>query len=206
MIQAKVGWARMMKISHTALKLAIVSVVALALPGAVAVAQPLNSENSRGVRILEAEPEPAPAAKPVATPPAPPRVLKFCDRPFDKPDLTLASASIDKDLAAGLKTRKRVVVDLTKPYKNDDAAPAAIAPWLAEVKAGGGQVTVKEYCEAARGALGTWLAKLFSAKPAPAVEPLYRPARQYDVILHADALDKVITQVEFAPKAPRPGT
>lgn len=201
-----------MTFRNTGLALAGASALVLALSGALAAAQtPQPGETSRGVRILEAQPDPEPA--PVKPAPAPPKpapkptpVIKFCSRPFDKPDLTLAAqTTFDRDLGASLKTRKRVVVDLDKPYKDEAAAPAAIAPWLSEVKAGGGTVTVKEYCEAARGNLGTWLANIFGSKPATPQSP-YRAARQYNVILHADALDKVITQVEFAPKTARAGT
>ena len=179
----------------------------------------------RGVKVLEAEPTPpevpavvapapvAPApvtADPAPSPPptvaatvtthpapAPIRVLHFCDRPFAQPDLTLGSdANFDQDLSRALKTHAHIVVDLTQPYPDQGAAPAALEPWLAEVKANGGLITVKQYCEAARGNLGSWLASILGIHAGG----LYRTARQYDVILHTDALDHVITQVEFSPK------
>jgi hypothetical protein len=177
-------------------------------------AQVVTNETSRGVRVLEAEPEsprpsadpppPFPTPEPAVRPaPAPVPVLKFCDRPFTAPDMRLADGKgFDAALAARLRAGRRVVVDLDQPYNNDAAGPAALQPWLQSVKASGGAVSVKEYCEAARGALGEWLANIFGAKPSQ--DAPYRAARQYNVVLHADALDKVITQVEFAPKAARP--
>jgi len=168
----------------------------------------------RGVRVLEADPEPTPP-KPVTalTAPVPPptpvdavkpprekppaRVLKFCARPFATPDLTLGvTRDFDQALSHALAGDKAVVVDLAEPFADHAAPPAALTPWLSEVRAAGGQVTVTQYCDAARGALGSWVAGIFGHRGSG----LYRVARRYNAVLHADALDRVITQVEFAPK------
>ncbi len=210
---------------------AIVVAFGLAAGGAFAQTQPGPQQaqpqtappvhtTSRGVRVLEAEPEPEPTPAPQAAPesppppppveappmePAPPpppphAVINFCPRPFDAPDLRLvAGTDFDHALAAALKSGNRVVVDVDKPFPDHAAPPAMLGRWLGEVRAAGGTVTTKQYCEAARGALGSWLADL-AAKWGGNV---YRPARAYDVIMHADALDHVITQVEFSPKASR---
>ena len=165
--------------------------------------EPLPGEGSRGVRILEAEetepalPAPPPDAPKRQTAPLRTPIIKFCERPFAAPDLRLSDgAGFDKALAAKLRTRKRVVVDLATPYGERDVAPAALTPWLGEVQASGGSVETKQYCDATRGALTSWLVQLFTPKPA---NP-YRTARRYNVVLHADALDHVITQVEFTPR------
>lgn len=171
-------------------------------------ADPLPGEGSRGVRILEAEepppPPPPPPEEAAPPPPAPPPVrplrgpvIKACDRPFAETDLRLDSApGFEKALAAKLRGGQRVVVDLASPYGDKSPAPAPLAKWLGEITASGGQVEVKQYCEGTRSLLGKWLAELFSPKPNYA----YRAARKYNAVLHADAVDHVITQVEFTPR------
>lgn len=168
-------------------------------------AAPLQGEESRGVRILAPDdtgPPPIPPKAPAATPP-PPKVplrapvIQACQRPFAAPDLKLDDKpGFERRLGGKLRLRRRVVVDLAVPYGEKAAAPAALAPWLAEIQASGGTVQVKPYCEGTRSLFGDWLAELFATKPA---NP-YRAARRYDAVLHADALDHVITQVEFTPR------
>ncbi len=163
----------------------------------------------RGVRILPPEP-PAPmpvaqesqiptaahAVTPVAAAPASPPVLKACDRPVAKPTLRFTDpARFDQALKAKLRRGRVVVVDLDTPYPADNEAPLPLGTWLNEVKQSGGTVSVAPYCQKGRG-LGGFFAKLFGGGPA---EP-YRAARRYDAVLHVDAVDQVVTQVEFAPR------
>jgi len=185
--------------------------------------KPAAAGTFRGVKVLEADPDPIPAPLPVPiTPPpiikpqnsgaatsldapapirhpqAPVIVVHFCSRPFSAPDLTLdASTDFERSLSRALRSKKRVVVDLSQTYPDKSPPPGALSPWLSEVKSAGGTVTVKQYCDAARGSLSSWFAEVFGGHPGS----IYRPARQYDAILHADALDHVITQVEFTPKS-----
>lgn len=145
-------------------------------------------------------PAPTPPVKVVSPTPAPnpAPAIQLCARPFPTTDVRWDGvAKIDAVLAQRLKTRQRVVVDLAQPYPERNAPPAGLSRWLSEVEKGGGAVTVKQYCKAARGGLGSWLAQLAESLGGGAV---YRPARQYDVVLHSDALDHVVTQVEFVPK------
>jgi hypothetical protein len=151
-----------------------------------------------------AKPTPAPVQRVDAMTPAPgpvAPVIKLCSRPFKEPALTL-SADLDRRLARELRAQKVLVVDLPQPYPERADPPAALSPWLSEVESAGGTVTVKQYCSAAKGSLGSWLAKIGRVirGNAQAASP-YAAARGYDVVLHADALDRVITQVEFRPKA-----
>lgn len=136
-------------------------------------------------------------ADPVGTRPAPaPAVLKACDRPVSKPTLRFADpARFDRALKGALRRGKTVVVDLDAPYPVANEAPAPLGAWLNEVEKSGGMVTVSPYCQKGRG-LGGFLAKLFGGGPA---EP-YKAARAYDAVLHVDAVDQIVTQVEFAPR------
>jgi hypothetical protein len=200
------------------MRLGTVAVLTLALAGS-AWAQteppPLKNEQGRGVRVLKAEDPSAssssPSASPAVTPPAPAQVvkptpaalpkpiIKLCERPFATTDVRWDGQSgTDRALAQRLRTGQRVVVDLAQPYPEAAQPPAGLSRWLTEVQKGGGAVTVKQYCKSARGGLGSWLAKLGESLGGGS---LYRPARQYDVLLHSDALDRVVTQVEFVPKA-----
>lgn len=178
-----------------------------ATPPTTPVAPP--NATTKGVRILEptetpdgpgnapTAPPTAPVAQPVVQPPTVQPVVKACPRPFAQPDLTLADGpGFDRALAARLRTRTRVVVDLPHPYPQGDAAPAPLATWLAEVDAAHGSITVQPYCT--RSAFGDWVKALFRRDP----HRLFRPVQGYDVILHADGLDQVVTQVEFVPHAP----
>jgi hypothetical protein len=139
---------------------------------------------------------PAPTAVAVVAPVIPP-----CTRPVTSPDLRLPERNFDRLLAAKLKTGKAVSIDLENPFPQKGEAPAPLNRWLLEVRNSGGQVAVEQYCDSAKGMLGGWLAKLFGAGDKDA---LYKPARAYDAVLHADALDRVVTQVEFTPKAVQP--
>lgn len=138
-------------------------------------------------------------ADPVGTRPAPvpvPAVLKACDRPVAKPTLRFTDpARFDRALKGALRRGKTVVVDLDAPYPVANEAPAPLGAWLNEVEKSGGMVTVSPYCQKGRG-LGGFLAKLFGGGPA---EP-YKAARAYDAVLHVDAVDQIVTQVEFAPR------
>lgn len=176
----------------------------------------------RGVRILPPEPPaPMPVAQesqiptaahavtpgpvvgtdpgrssPVAAAPVSPPVLKACDRPVAKPTLRFTDpARFDQALKAKLRRGRAVVIDLDTPYPADNEAPLPLGAWLNEVKQSGGTVSVAPYCQKGRG-LGGFFAKLFGGGPA---EP-YRAARRYDAVLHVDAVDQVVTQVEFAPR------
>lgn len=170
----------------------------------------------RGVRIIAPDPAPPPpvANAPQTTPSAGhsavpvrpadtgPRptpvlsVLKACDRPVARPSLHFANpAGFDRALRGKLRRGKSVTVDLEIPYPADNEAPAPLGAWLNEVQKSGGLVTVAPYCQKGRG-FGDFFAKLFGGGPA---EP-YRAARRYDAVLHVDAVDQVVTQVEFTPR------
>ena len=168
---------------------------------------PVNTQ-SRGVIVLppKAGSPPDQASPADAAPPTPPRpvpvvapVIRECARPFAQPDVVLADAGgFDKALAAKLKGRRAVVVDLAQPYKMGGTPPPALAPWFAEVRASGGSVTASQYCQGARGMFGNWLSKLFGAKPG---KP-YKAVDGYNAVLHVNALDQQVTQLEFAPRDP----
>lgn len=183
--------------------------------------------HARGVKVIRAEtvPEDSPAPTTPPAPLAPPMnsnaapvkanaptaagrvqplmvapVIKACPRPIERPDLVLADAAgFDRALKARLSARRgRVVIDLAQPYAMNGEPSAALRPWLDEVQASGGIVTVNSYCQKGRGAFGDFFKKLMgSGKP----KSPYRAARTYDVVLHADALDQRVTQVEFTPRA-----
>jgi hypothetical protein len=178
---------------------------------------PASGASGRGVRILPAEAppatpvanpqqgkapaanavtaRPAPAAAPGVRPAAPP-VLKSCDRPNARPALRFAEPEgFDTTLRAALRRGRPVVVDLATPYPADREAPAPLGAWLNEVKQSGGIVSMAPYCQKGRG-LGGFFAKLFGGGPA---EP-YKAARRYDAVLHVDAVDQAVTQIEFAPR------
>lgn len=177
---------------------------------------PASGAAGRGVRILPPDP---PALKPVANeqqvqqqPPAhavvpgpvadPGKqaaalpVLKSCDRPVARPTLRFGdSAAFDQALKGKLRRGRTVVVDMDTPYAADHEAPLPLGAWLNEVRQSGGTVSVAPYCQKGRG-FGGFFAKLFGGGPA---EP-YKAARRYDAVLHVDAVDQVVTQVEFAPR------
>lgn len=145
------------------------------------------------------EPHP-PAPQPVVAPAPPPMVIKPCPLPFAQADLRTDTSGFDRKLRGKLKPQARtVIVTLAAPYPASAEAPAPLGPWLNEVKASDGNVTVLPYCtQMTRGFFGKLMASLFGDKPkAP-----YKTARGYDAVLHANALDNVITQVEFVPRKP----
>jgi hypothetical protein len=199
------------------------------LPAESSTVQIHGSVHTRGVRVLPAEAATpsATAAIPAGGPPAavaeaaptvlstvsvsapPPRtavlpasVIKGCVRPIADPDLRVdAAADLQKQLKPRLRTHQRVVLDLIAPYTPQGGPPSGLAPWLDAVKGSGGTVSVAQYCEMTRG-FGDWLARMFATAPRDASRS-YSAARGYDVILHADALDRTVTQVEFVPRAGR---
>ncbi|MET0372063.1 MAG: hypothetical protein ABW039_11895 [Sphingobium sp.] len=124
--------------------------------------------------------------------PSPP-VLKACDRPIAQPALSFSDPTrLDKSLRSKLRRGQRVALDMPTPYPVSSEAPAPLGAWLNEVKQTGGAVTVSPYCQKGRG-FGNFLSKIFGGSPA---EP-YKAARKYDVTLYVDAVDQVVTQVEF---------
>ncbi|WP_420143893.1 hypothetical protein [Sphingobium sp.] len=172
----------------------------------------------RGVRILPPEPpkaptvvnrpkvqqapanatSPRPAAQPgkQATAPTPLPVLKSCDRPVARPTLRFGDpARFDSAFKAKLRGGRSVVVDIDTPYPADNEAPLPLGAWLNEVKQSGGTVTIAPYCVKGRG-IGGFFAKLFGGGPA---EP-YKAVRRYDAVLHVDAVDQNVTQIEFTPR------
>lgn len=181
---------------------------------------PLTGTQERGVRIIAAEPPPAPVApaqqpttpppshairpqpvdNPAARLPLPAPVIKTCDRPVTRPTLRMTDPTrLDRSLRGRLRGSRTVVVDLETPYPANDEAPAPLGAWLNEIKQSGGAVTVSSYCNNSRG-FGSFFARIFGGGPADA----YRAARRYDAVLHVDAVDQVVTQVAFTPrKAPK---
>jgi hypothetical protein len=122
-------------------------------------------------------------------------ILKNCDRPVAKPTLRFDDPTkFDRAFRTKLRGRT-VVVDMDTPYPADREAPAPLGAWLNEVKQSGGTVSVAPYCQKGRG-FGGFFAKLFGGGPA---EP-YKAVRRYDAVLHVDAVDQLVTQVEFAPR------
>ncbi len=205
-----------------------VAASALLLAGSCEIAHAQNSADAdsvslhgrihtRGVRILPAETatpvvsnagDVAPAVSAVSAPaplrtaalPAP--VIKSCARPIADPDLHVdAAADFQRQLRPRLRMRQRVVLDLSAPYAAQAAPPAGLAPWIDAVKGSGGSVSVAQYCQMTRG-FGDWLARMFATTPRDPSRA-YDAAHGYDMILHADALDRTVTQVEFVPRAGR---
>lgn len=168
-----------------------------------------GSVRSRGVIILrpEAQPAPVPApagdpnasSRPVPKPPIVP-VIKACARPFPAPEVRLDDPAVFRAaLAAALRRGGRVVVDLARPYAAGKLPPDALTPWFDEIRHSGGAVTVASYCQQSRGAFGDFFARIFGGGKDPG-RP-YRAVRRYDAVLQVDALDQVVTQVEFRPRA-----
>lgn len=176
---------------------------------------PASGAAGRGVRILPPEPpapnaianeqhvQQAPAHAIVPAPVADPGkqaavlpVLKSCDRPVRKPTLRFGDGvAFDQALKSKLRRGRTVVVDMDTPYAADREAPLPLGAWLNEVKQSGGTVSIAPYCQKGRG-FGGFFANLFGGGPA---QP-YKAARRYDAVLHVDAVDQVVTQVEFAPR------
>jgi hypothetical protein len=165
---------------------------------------PVADTGTRGIIIVQptvaaAEPAPQPAPVPVVAP-APPVTAppKACPRPFDHPDIRLTGsdsfpAALRRHL---LRKRGPVVVDLVHPSPVGNSLPPELAPWLKQVKAAGGTVTVDSYCAQSRGLFGM-LRGLFGAGAADT----YAVADGYDVVLHVDGVAGAVTQVEFKPRA-----
>jgi hypothetical protein len=216
-----------MTFQHIVLNLASAGVILLGTPFALAQsgtvatqepATPLPNVQGRGVRIVPADaPPPAPVAptpqpfkseapaavskpKPIAAPgnrpPLPAPVIKPCARPIATPTLRFSDPSrFDRALKPKLRGSRSVSVDIESPYPAKNEAPAPLGAWLNEIKQSGGQVTVSTYCEGGRG-FGSFLARIFGGPPA---EP-YRAARRYDATLYVDAVDQIVTQVQFTPR------
>lgn len=197
---------------------ALLAAVGTVLPAS---AQEGAQEGARGVTVLRAQapapadvatppvaaPVAAPVAKPAVTaapappPPAPGRptspMLAGCARPFAQPAVTLGTGGFDKTLSASLKRKPAsAVVDLPQPFAVGTDMPAALTPWLDEVKASGGIVSASEYCRDSRGLFG-WLGRMIrGVRGSP-----YKAADGYDAVLHVDGLDQKVTQVEFKRRA-----
>ena len=172
----------------------------------------LAKARDRGVRVLQpgeaAAGELKPAAlvvntgvgdgsRPFIVSPATHAMVKPCDRPFSQVDLALGTKRFDFSLSTALKAGRPVVVDVIQPYDPTGPAPPSLAPWLSAAKSGGGAVIVSPYCTAGRGVFTHWLSDVV----AQLTGSVYRPARDYDVTLYADALRRQITQVRFQPKS-----
>ena len=167
---------------------------------------PVAETGTRGIIIVRppvaaVEPAPQPAPVPVVAPaPSPPVMAqpRACPRPFGHPDIRLTGsdsfpAALRRQL---LRKRGPVVVDLVHPSPVGNSLPPELAPWLKQVKAAGGTVTVDSYCAQSRGLFGM-LRGLFGAG---AVDT-YAVADGYDVVLHVDGVAGAVTQVEFKPRA-----
>lgn len=142
---------------------------------------------------------PAPAAVVPGRPTTPSPLMKACSRPFASTAASLGQdARFDRTLATALRARPAsAVVDLAQPFAVDADTPAALTPWLGQVKASGGLVTAQEYCRESRGVFG-FLRRLVSGGGQSA----YKAAAGYDAVLHVDGLDQKVTQVEFRRRAP----
>ena len=125
-------------------------------------------------------------------------VVRACERPFSRADITLGARSFDRRLAAALKSGAPVLVDVADPYDQAGEPPAELSPWLSASKAGGGAVTVTPYCTSGRGVFRDWVEDVVGHVSGR----IYRPARNYDVVLYADAARRKVTQVQFKPKSP----
>ncbi len=184
----------------------------------VAPPAPLSGVNERGVRIIAPDaPPPAPVAPtqqppkpatpaaiskpkpttvPGARPPLPLPVIKACTRPIANPTLRFSDPTrFDRALKAKLRGSRTVAVDIDSPYPAKNEAPAPLGAWLNEIKQSGGQVSVSTYCEGGRG-FGNFLARIFGG---PSAGP-YKAARRYDATLYVDAIDQIVTQVQFTPR------
>lgn len=174
-----------------------------AQPGAI----PADKVATRGVIVLhpvtKPSPNPAPAPSPASdpasapTPAPPPPVVNTCDRPFAHVDVSLGGAGGFRIALRDRLSRKAgaVIVGIAQPFSFSGSAPAELAPWLAEVKATGGIVSVDTYCHESRGF--SFLRGLFGG---PAQNP-YAAADSYNAVLHVDGLVGVVTQVEFKPRS-----
>ena len=170
--------------------------------------KPLTGVRSRGAQVLApgqaaasdtaADGAVAPPGRPVfmVVPVAHP-IVQACDRPFPKTNITLGSRSFDRRLADALKGGAPVLVDVADPYDPAGEPPPALSPWLSAAKAGGGAVTVTPYCTGGRGIVRDWVEDVVGRISGR----IYRPARNYDVVIYADAARRKVTQVQFRPKS-----
>ena len=119
-------------------------------------------------------------------------------RPVAAPDLRLGNDSVAaSQLAARLRRGNRVSIELATPYPARAETPPPLSPWLSAVKASGGSVDIVPYCDKGSRGFFKSLSALFGpADPGKA----YRPARNYNVVLHNDVRSRTITQVEFVPR------
>jgi hypothetical protein len=169
-----------------------------------------SNVHSRGVIVLkpveESPPQPSPASDAIPSP-APPKapqlpqpVIKSCPRPFAHPDVSLATTErFDRALRSHLQAKSgSVIVDIDVPFAVGAEAPPPLKPWLAEARSAGGLVTVDEYCQESRGFFA-FLSKLFTGDGASR----YAAVDSYDVILHVNGLDQLVTQIEFKPRVPK---
>lgn len=141
--------------------------------------------------------EPAPAPQPVSEPEQP--TMQTCDRPFARPQVTdSGTAAFTPALRKALGgAAASVVVDMRQPFSVNGPTPPELVPWLNQVKASGGIVSVKQYCQVSRGFF-SFLRGLFKQ---PAQDP-YAAANGYDVLMHVDGLVGDVTQIEFTRRAP----
>lgn len=199
----------------------------IALLAMLAAAPALAQSDTRGVRILPPEeapapvpvptPRPVPAPTPTPTPtrtpvpavtpaPAPPPIVTPrpapaaapCIRAFPQADLVLNDGSGPRRKLADLLAPKpdRIVLDVV-PFAVAQV-PAALEPWLAELRASGGTVRQSEI-RCTRGfSLGRLLGSLFGRRD-PARD--YAAIRGYDATLWADAEAGLVRQVELRRRA-----
>jgi hypothetical protein len=166
---------------------------------------PDQTVGPRGVVVLRPQgtatgdqtPGPVPAPPPPAPPPLPAPVVKTCDRPFAHGDVTLGRTGDFRTALRKRLARKSgaVIVNIASPFSVSGSTPIELAPWLAEVKASGGIVSVDTYCQESRGFF-SFLRNMFGSVPQNA----YGAADSYDAVFHVDGLVGVVTQVEFRPR------
>jgi hypothetical protein len=94
--------------------------------------------------------------------------------PFAEVDLVFSGwADFDTKLAERLQTRPaRLVLAVAEPYPEKGVPPGMLSKWFAEAQASGGKVETRQYCDAARGDLRSWFAKLF--RPSATANTLYK--------------------------------
>ena len=143
-------------------------------------------------------PAPRPASTPSATPAAqpapPPRPAAACVRAFPEADFKFTDgASSRRRLAELLRPRPaRVVLDVA-PFASEKPS-AGLAPWLTEVRAGGGEVSEKDI-RCTRGfSFGRLFKSLFGARD-PNQD--FATIRGYDAVLWVDTGEGLVRQVEL---------
>ncbi|GGZ10171.1 hypothetical protein [Novosphingobium colocasiae] len=220
--KAAAGAFFMAAICHTAVYGAATKTSAAPSPDTTTPEQTTAPTHTRGVKILRnapqgsakegiADPAPAPAPQPVPPQPAPPLpappapepeppTVQTCERPFARAQVTDdASPAFTTALRKQLtKKSASVVVNMAQPFPVNDPTPAELVPWLNQVKASGGIVSVKQYCQVSRGFF-SFLRGLFKQS----TQDPYAAANGYDVVMHVDGLVGEVTQVEFKLRAPQ---